>query len=60
MPDSIQKKEDINSQENTIAEIKLAVEKLCQEYPGEYWRELDRDQKYPTEFVKALTESGFQ
>ena len=59
MPDSIQKKEDINSQENTIAEIKLAVEKLCQEYPGEYWRELDRDQKYPTEFVKALTESGF-
>ena len=59
MPDSIQKKEDINSQENTIAEIKLAVEKLCQEYPGEYWRELDRNQKYPTEFVKALTESGF-
>ena len=59
MPDSIQKKEDINSHESTIAEIKLAVEKLCQEYPGEYWRELDREQKYPTEFVKALTESGF-
>ena len=59
MPDSIQKKEDINSHESTISEIKLAVEKLCQEYPGEYWRELDREQKYPTEFVKALTESGF-
>ena len=59
MPDSIQKKEDTNSHESTIAEIKLAVEKLCQEYPGEYWRELDREQKYPTEFVKALTESGF-
>ena len=59
MPDSVQKKEDINSHESTISEIKLAVEKLCQEYPGEYWRELDREQKYPTEFVKALTESGF-
>ena len=59
MPDSIQKKEDMNSHESTISEIKLAVEKLCQEYPGEYWRELDREQKYPTEFVKALTESGF-
>ena len=59
MPDSIQKKEDMNSHESTISEIKIAVEKLCQEYPGEYWRELDREQKYPTEFVKALTESGF-
>lgn len=59
MPDSIENKEDLKSQENTISEIKLAVEKLCQEYPGEYWRELDRNQKYPTDFVKALTESGF-
>ena len=59
MPDSIENKEDLKSQENTISEIKLAVEKLCQEYPGEYWRELDRNQEYPTDFVKALTESGF-
>ena len=59
MPDSIQNKEDLKSQDSTISEIKLAVEKLCQEYPGEYWRELDRNQKYPTDFVKALTESGF-
>ena len=59
MPDSIENKEDLKSQENTISEIKLSVEKLCQEYPGEYWRELDRNQKYPTDFVKALTESGF-
>ena len=59
MPDSIQNKEDLKSQDSTISEIKLAVEKLCQEYPGEYWRELDRNQKYPTDFVKALTDSGF-
>ena len=59
MPDSIQNQEDSKSQENTILEIRLAVEKLCQEYPGEYWRELDRNQMYPTDFVKALTESGF-
>ena len=59
MPDSIQNKEDLKSQDSTISEIKLAVGKLCQEYPGEYWRELDRNQEYPTDFVKALTESGF-
>ena len=59
MPDSIQNTEDMKSQENIISEIKLAVKKLCQEYPGEYWRELDRNQKYPTDFVKALTEAGF-
>src|SRR5690606_38433866 len=26
---------------------------------GEYWRALDRERTYPTEFVKALTQAGF-
>ncbi len=59
MPESLPNHEAIDSPENTITEIKLAVAKLCQEYKGEYWRELDRKQKYPTEFVRDLTESGF-
>ena len=43
-------------------EIREAVTKICDEYPGEYWRGLE-DQgpegSYPTEFVKELTDAGF-
>ena len=28
-------------------------------FPGEYWRALDRERAYPDEFVEALTEAGF-
>ncbi len=40
-------------------EIRESVRKLCQGFPGEYWRRLDRGQAYPTDFVKALTEAGY-
>ena len=35
------------------------VRALCADFPGEYWRALDRERAYPTEFVQALTEAGF-
>src|ERR1700754_466611 len=41
------------------AEIRVEVAKLCARFPGEYWRNLDRDRTYPTEFVQALTEAGY-
>ncbi len=41
------------------AEIRVEVAKLCARFPGEYWRKLDRDRTYPTEFVQALTEAGY-
>jgi acyl-CoA dehydrogenase len=41
------------------AEIRAAVRKLCEQFPGEYWRRLDREAGYPSEFVAALTEAGF-
>lgn len=41
------------------SDIRDAVAKLCADFPGEYWRKLDREMAYPTEFVAALTESGF-
>ncbi|MGK7867844.1 acyl-CoA dehydrogenase family protein [Falsiroseomonas sp. E2-1-a20] len=41
------------------AEIREEVRKLCARFPGEYWRELDSRRGYPTEFVDALTESGY-
>jgi alkylation response protein AidB-like acyl-CoA dehydrogenase len=40
-------------------EIRESVAKICEKYPGEYWRDLEKDDGYPTEFVKELTESGF-
>ncbi len=40
-------------------EIRDAVRKLCAGFPGEYWRALDRERTYPTEFVRTLTEAGF-
>jgi alkylation response protein AidB-like acyl-CoA dehydrogenase len=40
-------------------EIREAIRKLCAAFPGEYWRALDRERTYPTQFVKTLTEAGF-
>src|SRR2546423_15053644 len=42
-----------------LAPIREAVRSLCEKFPGEYWRALDRERGYPTEFVAALTEAGF-
>jgi acyl-CoA dehydrogenase len=41
------------------AEIRDEVAKLCARFPGEYWRKLDRERGYPTDFVRALTEAGY-
>jgi len=43
----------------THPEIRDSVRALCGGFPGEYWRQCDRDRAYPTEFVKALTDAGF-
>src|SRR5712692_1550259 len=42
-----------------LAPIREAVRALCAKFPGEYWRALDRERAYPTEFVAALTKAGF-
>jgi acyl-CoA dehydrogenase len=41
------------------SDIRAAVKKLCSNFPGSYWRELDREHAYPTEFVKALNDAGY-
>ncbi len=40
-------------------EIRAGVRKLCAQFPGEYWRRLDREMAYPAEFVKAVTAAGY-
>jgi alkylation response protein AidB-like acyl-CoA dehydrogenase len=47
------------SKAETHPEIREAVRKLCARFPGPYWRALDRERAYPTEFVTALTEAGW-
>ena len=41
-----------------LLEIRRAVRDLCERFPGEYWRSLEPD-RYPEEFVRALTENGW-
>ena len=41
-----------------LTEIRTAVRELCERFPGEYWRALEPD-RYPEEFVAALTENGW-
>lgn len=40
-------------------EIREGVRRVCADFPGEYWRNLEAKEAYPTEFVKALTASGY-
>lgn len=40
-------------------DLRSAVGELCRQFPDTYWRELDRKQAYPEDFVKTLTESGY-
>ncbi|HUD86153.1 MAG TPA: acyl-CoA dehydrogenase family protein [Xanthobacteraceae bacterium] len=47
------------SENADLAPIREAVRALCADFPGEYWRELDRERAYPEKFVTALTEAGF-
>ncbi len=39
--------------------IREEVAKLCQQFPGDYWRAKDKERAYPTEFVTALGEAGY-
>lgn len=42
-----------------LDEIRSAVANLCSRYPETYWRELDKERKYPVDFVNEMTEAGF-
>src|SRR4029078_13026180 len=46
------------AERDEFADIRSGVRALCAKFPGEYWRGLDRERAYPTEFVAALTEAG--
>lgn len=48
--------------EDDYTEFREAVTAICTDFPGKYWRDLEdqpSEGSYPTEFVDALTQSGF-
>ena len=44
--------------DEVISQVRETVQRVCEEFDGEYWREKDREREYPTEFVNKLTELG--
>src|SRR6516162_4001452 len=47
------------AEHDEFVDVRESVRALCAKFPGEYWRALDRDRAYPTEFVAALTKAGY-
>jgi acyl-CoA dehydrogenase len=48
-----------DSAHDEFSDVRDGVRGLCAKFSGEYWRTLDRDRAYPTEFVAALTKAGY-
>jgi acyl-CoA dehydrogenase len=47
---------DLNAEH---AEIRAGVARVCAEFPGSYWRDLDSRRAYPDDFVQALIREGW-
>jgi acyl-CoA dehydrogenase len=45
--------------DDKFQDIRDAIRDLCNEFPAEYFRKIDEERGYPTEFVKALTDAGW-
>ncbi len=45
--------------QDVLNEIRTAVASLCEAYGEDYWRKLDAERGYPTEFVNEMIEAGF-
>ena len=40
-------------------DIRDGIARLCQDFAGDYWQACDKDDAYPSAFVKRLTEEGY-
>ncbi len=41
------------------SEIRENVRRICADFPGAYWRDLEAEEAYPAAFVQALTDAGY-
>lgn len=42
-----------------FGDIRESVRRICADFPGAYWRDLETRGAYPSEFVAALTRAGY-
>jgi len=49
----------MNETDDLHRDLRQGMRQLCARFPNEYWRELDKNEGYPTEFVGAMTEAGY-
>lgn len=42
-----------------VEDIRRAVTALCANFPAGYWQQCEREERYPEEFVVAMTEAGW-
>ncbi|MBK5204711.1 MAG: acyl-CoA/acyl-ACP dehydrogenase, partial [Polaromonas sp.] len=62
---SITRNQDVGAAQITMQlgedfpDVREAVRRVCAAFPQEYWRGLEDEEKYPTEFIDALTNAGF-
>ena len=40
-------------------EIREGVRRICADFPSAYWRDIDKREAYPTEFVQAMSDAGY-
>ena len=45
--------------EDYFTDIREGIRNICEQFPNKYWQKLDSERAYPSEFVKALTDSGY-
>jgi len=50
---------DMIRTDDKYQDIRDAIRDLCSEFSAEYFRKVDEERGYPTEFVKALTDAGW-
>lgn len=44
---------------DTTQEIRRAVADLCRGFGGDYWQRCEKEERYPEEFVAAMTKAGW-
>jgi acyl-CoA dehydrogenase len=42
-----------------LPEIRESIRRVCADFPGAYWRDVESRSAYPSEFVAALTSGGY-
>ncbi len=48
-----------NKEDQNLVDIRDGIRAICKNFPNSYWRNLDANREYPSEFVKTLTENGY-